>query len=235
MRNKLYQMIEPHYYSGRISAYNVLLVGIILMGAAPLVVKERAAWFHPAECLTAVFFSADYILRWITADLKAPEHGRAAFRRYPLTNMAVVDLAAAAAYLLLALCPALASRRWLMLLRIAGCLKLLRYLRSKTVVMRVLKKQKKQLLAVCFIAVEYIILAALIAFNGEPDTFPNFFDAVYWATISLTTVGYGDIYPVSELGHVITMISSFFGIAIIAMPAGIITAGILQELGMQDT
>ena len=67
-------------------------------------------------------------------------------------------------------------------------------------------------------------------FNVEPGTFNNFFDAIYWATVSLTTVGYGDIYPVSEAGRVITMISSFFGIAIIALPAGIITAGFMDKL-----
>ena len=64
----------------------------------------------------------------------------------------------------------------------------------------------------------------------EPDSFGSFFDAVYWATVSLTTVGYGDIYPVSTLGRIITMISSVFGIAIVALPAGIITAGYMNEI-----
>ena len=53
---------------------------------------------------------------------------------------------------------------------------------------------------------------------------------MYWATVSLTTVGYGDIYPVSTLGRIITMFSSVFGIAIVALPAGIITAGYMNEL-----
>lgn len=56
--------------------------------------------------------------------------------------------------------------------------------------------------------------------NVEPDSFESFFDAVYWATVSLTTVGYGDIYPVSKVGRIITMISSVFGIAIVALPPG---------------
>ena len=57
-----------------------------------------------------------------------------------------------------------------------------------------------------------------------------FFEAIYWATVSLTTVGYGDIYPVSTLGRIITMVSSVFGIAIVALPAGIITAGYMKEI-----
>lgn len=65
---------------------------------------------------------------------------------------------------------------------------------------------------------------------SNPARFLNFFDALYWATISLTTVGYGDIYAVSTTGKIITMISSFLGIAIVALPAGIITAGYMKEI-----
>ncbi len=64
----------------------------------------------------------------------------------------------------------------------------------------------------------------------EPDSFDDFFDAVYWATDSLTTVGYGDIYPVSDAGRVITMLSSVFGIAVVALPSGIITAGYMDKI-----
>ena len=71
-------------------------------------------------------------------------------------------------------------------------------------------------------------------FNVEPETYNNFFDAIYWATVSLTTVGYGDIYAVSVIGKVITMISSLFGIAIVALPAGIITAGYMEEIRQKE-
>lgn len=81
-----------------------------------------------------------------------------------------------------------------------------------------------------YLAVGYIFVCALIIFNVEPNSFNTFFDAVYWATISLTTVGYGDIYPITTLGRIITMISSFMGIAIVALPAGIITAGYMKEI-----
>ena len=66
------------------------------------------------------------------------------------------------------------------------------------------------------------------------DSFDTFFDAIYWATVSLTTVGYGDIYPITPAGRIITMVSSVFGIAIVALPAGIITAGYMEELNHED-
>ena len=91
-------------------------------------------------------------------------------------------------------------------------------------------RTKESLLVVCGIAVGYVLVSALVVFNVEPDTFKNYFDAVYWATVSLTTMGYGDIYPVSVAGRIVTMISSFMGIAIVALPAGIITAGLMEDI-----
>ena len=82
-------------------------------------------------------------------------------------------------------------------------------------------------------AVAYILISALVIYNVEPESFETFFDAIYWATISLTTVGYGDIYPITTIGRIVTMISSAFGIAIIALPSGVITAGYLEEIGKE--
>ena len=83
-------------------------------------------------------------------------------------------------------------------------------------------------------AVVYVLVSALIIINVEPDSFNNFFDAVYWATVSLTTMGYGDIYPVTTIGRIVTMLSSVFGIAIVALPSGIITAGYMNEIQKDD-
>ncbi|MFV0527952.1 MAG: potassium channel family protein [Lachnospiraceae bacterium] len=94
----------------------------------------------------------------------------------------------------------------------------------------VLKNQKGQLITVGALALGYIVISALIVFQVEPQTFDNFFNAIYWATVSLTTVGYGDIYPTTEIGKVISMLSSFFGIAVVALPAGIIVAGYTEVL-----
>ena len=114
--------------------------------------------------------------------------------------------------------------------RIFRVFKTFRYSKSFEIIGNVLRSSKEQLLAVCALAGGYILISALIIFNVEPDSFGNFFDAIYWATVSLTTVGYGDIYPVSTMGRVITMLSSILGIAIVALPAGIITAGYMKEL-----
>ena len=91
---------------------------------------------------------------------------------------------------------------------------------------------------VASLALFYIFITALIMFNAEEDINPitgellfrDFFDAFYWAACTLTTVGYGDLYPISNTGRVISILSSIVGIAIIALPSGIITAGYMDEL-----
>ena len=124
--------------------------------------------------------------------------------------------------------------RLLRALKVFRTFKFLRYSRSFDIIMRVFRKQQKVLSAVATMSVAYVLLSALVIYNIEPESFNTFFEAVYWATISLTTVGYGDIYPVTAIGRVVTMISSAFGIAIIALPSGVITAGYLAEISREE-
>ena len=97
-------------------------------------------------------------------------------------------------------------------------------------IMRSKKENDKCVIVVCGFAIAYVLVSALVIFNAEPETFPTMYDAIYWATISLTTVGYGDVYATSSIGKFITMISAVLGIAIVALPAGIIIAGYQNEL-----
>ena len=108
--------------------------------------------------------------------------------------------------------------------------KAMRYSKSMSIIADVIKNSKSALMAVASLATGYILVAALVIFSVEPESFNTFFDAVYWATISLTTVGYGDVYAVSTVGKIVTMISSILGIAVVALPAGVITAGYMKAL-----
>ena len=102
----------------------------------------------------------------------------------------------------------------------------------------IIKKQWKLLMAVVLVALFDIFITAIIMFQSEQEIdpvtgeyiFKTFYDAFYWATITLTTVGYGDLCPVSDVGKTLSIISSLVGIGVIAMPSSIITAGYMQEL-----
>ena len=172
------------------------------------------------------------MLRWITADYKFGKSSVVSFVKYPISVMAIIDLVSILPSLSIISkgFKVLRVLRMIRAMRVLRVFKGLRYSKNFKIIINVMKSSKKSLYAVLALAIGYILISSLIIFNVEPDSFNTFFDAIYWATVSLTTVGYGDIYPVSVLGRIITMLSSILGIAIVALPAGIITAGYMNEI-----
>ena len=232
MRKKLYSIIEPAGNGTKLSSiYDFIMMATIIISIVPLAFKETNLIFQWIDYITVGVFVLDYILRLFTADYKLNK-SVASFFVYPVTPMAIIDL--------LSILPSvtvlnsgfrlLKLFRLLRTLKVLRAFKFLRYSKSFDVIASVFKKQKKVLSAVATMAVAYVLISALVIYNVEPESFETFFDAIYWATISLTTVGYGDIYPITTIGRIVTMISSVFGIAIIALPSGVITAGYLSEI-----
>ena len=232
MRKKLYSIIEPAGNGTKLSSiYDFIMMATIIISIVPLAFKETNLIFQWIDYITVGIFVLDYILRLFTADYKLNKSA-ASFFVYPVTPMAIIDL--------LSILPSvtvlnngfrlLKLFRLLRTLKVLRAFKFLRYSKSFDVIASVFKKQKKVLSAVATMAVAYVLISALVIYNVEPESFETFFDAIYWATISLTTVGYGDIYPITTIGRIVTMISSVFGIAIIALPSGVITAGYLSEI-----
>ena len=123
-------------------------------------------------------------------------------------------------------------------MRVLRLFRFLRYFEQMRMLSKVLKKEKVVLLSVLGIAIFYVVITALVMFIVEPRinpvtgevTFETFFDALYWATVTLTTVGYGDLTPVTNFGRLVSMFSALFGIAVIALPSGVITASYMEEL-----
>ena len=232
MRKRVYEVIEKSENGDKLSAvYDYLMLIAIIVSLIPLFFKHENLGFKIIDKVTVVLFILDYALRLATADIKLKK-GWKSFIIYPFTFMAIIDLLSILPSLSLISrgFKALRVLRMIRALRVFRVFKAIRYSKSFEIIGNVLQNSKDSLIAVCILAFGYIIISALIIYNVEPDTFNTFFDALYWATVSLTTVGYGDIYPVSILGRIITMISSIFGIAIVALPAGIITAGYMTEI-----
>ncbi|MBO7460466.1 MAG: ion transporter [Bacteroidales bacterium] len=240
-RAKLLSIIEPSYDKNTpfIShLYDIFMFLMIVISLIPLMYRGESIMFYLFEKISVSAFIVDYILRWITADIKYPEKKKwVAFVTYPFTVIAIIDLLSIlpALGLLHRSLKALRVIRVFMLVRI---IRLIRYMKRIWTLLYVLKKERVVLLTVLAIAMFYIFATALIMYNVEmyrelPDgslVFESFLDALYWSTTTLTTIGYGDIYPVSDVGKIITIISSILGVAIIALPTGVITAGYLDEL-----
>ena len=232
MRKKLYSIIEPAGTGDKLSRiYDCVMMLTIIVSIIPLAFKETTTLFRWMDHVTVGIFVVDYLFRLMTADYKLNK-SIFSFFIYPLTPMAVIDL--------LSILPSITMLngglrllkffRLLRTLKVLRAFKFIRYSKSFEIIVNVFRKQKRILSAVATLAVAYVLVSALVIYNIEPESFNTFFDAIYWATISLTTVGYGDIYPVTTIGRVVTMVSSAFGIAIIALPSGVITAGYLDEI-----
>lgn len=212
--------------------YDSFMLVLIIVSLVPLAFKAESPILAGIDKCCAAVFTIDYLLRLCTADYKLPGRGVAAFLLYPFTPMAIVDLLSVlpSFTLINRSFKVLRVLRMFRAMRVLRIVKIARYSNSVRIILDVLRRSKNALLAVCSLAVGYVLICALVILNVEPDSFSNFFEAVYWATVSLTTMGYGDLYPVTTLGRVFTMISAVFGIAIIALPAGIVTAGYMAAL-----
>lgn len=224
MRKKIYNILNQN------AIYDTFMFTVIIMSIIPLAFVKQQSWMTLIDRITVIIFIVDYILRWFVADKLSNKLNK--FILYPLTPMAIIDLLSIlpSITLLNSSFKLLKIFRLFRSLRLLKILKLVRYSKSITMICNVFKKQKETFITILVMAITYILVSALIIINVEPETFPTYFDALYWATISLTTVGYGDVYAVTTIGKIITMISSFLGIAVVALPAGIITSGLMDEL-----
>ena len=236
-RKRIFEIIEKSEGKDNLSAaYDFFMIVVIIISLIPLAFKTESSILLIIDKSAAIIFIIDYLLRWLTADHKFNKPGVLSFIRYPISSMALIDLVSIlpSFSIISSGFKVLRVLRMIRALRVVRVFKAMRYSKSFEIISNVLKSSKSSLMAVCTLAGGYILVSALIIFNVEPESFTNFFDAVYWATVSLTTVGYGDIYPVSTLGRIITMLSSIFGIAIVALPAGIITAGYMSEISKRN-
>ena len=225
MRKRVYSIISIAEKEDKISKlYDWYIMLVSIISILPLMFRNAPPQMAMLEIVTVYLLFLDYIMRWMTEDYKLKTNSPFAFFLYPVTPMAIMDI--------LGLLPSLGLLPGsFMILRLLRLAKVFQYSKSCRRVANVFKNQYKTLMSVLAIAVVYIFISALVMFVHEPpENFPSFYDALYWATTALTTVGYGDIYPCTQIGKFISMISSFFGVAVIAMPAGVVTAGFMDEL-----
>ena len=231
MRKKLYYMISAGYTESKAAElYDVFMMFVILLSFVPLAFKESYLFFEIIDYFVSAVFVTDYLFHWITADYRLNNNHPASFVIYPLTPTALIDMIVilSSFSFLNSVFKLLKVFQFVRFLRIFQVVKLFRYSKSMTLIIDTFKEKKQELTAVATLAAGYVIIVALLMFNIEPDTFDTFFDAVYWSVISLTTVGYGDIYPTTLFGRILAMFSAFCGIAVIALPSSIIIGGYLE-------
>lgn len=190
------------------------------------------------ETLFVVLFSVEYAMRVWTAELIYPHLSPWKARlRYMFTPMAIIDLLSIVPFYLPLVGVRGESLKLIRLVRLLRVFKINRYTSSLTLIWIVLKTRATQIISSVMVIVVLMFMAAMVMYDiehlAQPDKFDNALSAMWWAMATITTVGYGDIYPITTLGRVLGAFITFMGIALTAIPTGIISAGFIEQSNLR--
>ncbi len=243
LRAKLFRMVSVGVVDEPINqAYDVISTGAVI---ANLVVAVMSTFdnltavygniFNGIEHITVLFFAVDYVLRVLTApELYPGEPNWVARLKYCKSFAGIVDLFSFLPYYLPVFFPTgVAVFRMFRVVRILRLFRINAYYDSLNVIAEVIKSKKQQLLSSVFIISLLMLGSSLCMYSleheAQPKVFANAFSGIWWAASTLLTVGYGDIYPITPAGKFFSIIITFLGVGMVAIPTGIISAGFVEQ------
>lgn len=239
IKRKIFEIIQPDCGNSSMSrAFDFFITGLILVSVIAVFAGTfelsagASRTLETIEKIASVAFTIEYALRIFTADLLRPELPPWKSRvKYVVSPMAAIDLVAILPFWLPMILPgSLLGMRALRLVRLLRIFKLNRYFDAMRAIGAVIVEKKRELVGSLFFIVLLMLVTSLLMYSiehdAQPEAFRNAFSGLWWAVATVTTVGYGDIYPVTHLGRLLGAIIAFSGIAAVAVPTGIITAGL---------
>jgi voltage-gated potassium channel len=243
LRAKVYAALEVTGHSGRLHHYvDNFIVFWVLLSVASVVLESvasvRAVVGREIEVIDTIafgIFTVEYLARWYAAPENPAHHGRWlprwAFMRSP---QAIIDLLAILPFLLERFLPWPMDLRFLRVFRLLRLLKLTRYTSATGTLYKVVKREWQVILASVFVMLLLVLLTASMGYlfehQAQPDKFENIPQSIYWAVVTLASVGYGDISPVTPMGRALTVVLSLLGIGIFAIPAGLLASAFTDQL-----
>ncbi len=243
LRSHIYPILEIAHSGHRLSRiFDVVLILLIALNVMAVILEsvdslsarygEFFSWF---EFVSVIIFSIEYVLRvWSCVEheggeYKLPLKGRI---RYMLTPMALIDLLAIAPFYLGILIPL--DLRFIRALRLLRIFKLTRYFSALDVLLSVLKDEGRAFGAALFVLIVILIIASsgiyMFEHEAQPQAFGSIPAAMWWAVATLTTVGYGDVTPITVGGKLFGACITVVGIGMVALPAGILASGFSEHL-----
>jgi voltage-gated potassium channel len=220
------------------------IMTLILVNVASVVV-DSVEWIHTLyrqvfyliEVFSVAVFSCEYLLRvWSCVEdprYRQPVLGRL---RFMVSPMAVIDLLAILpSYFPLAFHNTnLLFLRVLRFFRLIRILKVGRYSESLQMLTRIVRSKREELLLTAIVVVILVVFSSSLLFlaehSAQPDQFSDIPKAMWWSVVTLTTVGYGDIYPITVAGKMIASVISILGVALFGLPTAILAAGFVEEM-----
>lgn len=247
LRARVYAIIESaqpgdwraHSFDGFMIVLIIANIAAVVLETVNDLAARHATFFSIFEIVSVAIFTVEYALRvWISVENKLaatthPVYGRL---RYMVTVPALIDLLAILPFYLAFLVSM--DLRFLRALRLLRLLKLTRYSPALETFAAVMRTQARSLLAAAVIMATMLVFAAGIVYllerEAQPDTFGSIPDAMWWAMATLTTVGYGDVTPVTLGGKIFGGLVMIIGIGMFALPTGILATGFSTELKKRD-
>ncbi len=239
IQERAYQLLEPGTREDRASnAVDLLILALIVINVTALILEtvdslhaQWQPWFDWIELITVGVFSLEYVLRvWsINAD-KRYRHPVGGRLRYMLTPLAIFDLLAISSFYLYLLG---VDAGFLRMFRVARLAKLWRYSTTLRTFGKVIKNKREELAVTLVIMFLLLITASALLYYAErsvqPEAFSSIPAAMWWGVVTVTTVGYGDIYPVTPIGKFMGALFAVIGIGMFALPTGILGSGFIEE------
>lgn len=243
LKRKIYLLLDPNEGGSRWDKVtNGVIISLICLNTLAVIVEtidrvysQYSKAFRSFELFSIFFFSIEYILRvWSITENQHYRHAVGGRIKYMLTAGALVDLFAVVPfYLPFTMLMDLRFIRIFRLVRFLRFFKLGRYMNAGKLMMRVFKSKKEELVLSFFMTMFLIIMSASIMYfvehDAQPDKFSSIPETMWWSVATLTTVGYGDVYPVTITGKILASFISILGIGMFALPAGILASGFSEE------
>jgi len=244
VKDKVFEIIQPDKGNSLASRmFDRVITTLILLSVAAVFavtfeqLRSARMVFWTVEVTASLVFTVEYALRIWTSDRLYPQMspGRARLK-YIVSFMAVVDLLSVLPFWLPRIFPgSMLGIRALRLVRLLRILKLNRYFDAMKSIFDVVAAKRRELVGSVFFVSLLMMVSSLLMYavehEAQPTVFRNAFSGLWWAVATITTVGYGDIYPVTVAGRVFGAVIAFSGVAALAVPTGIVTSGIMENIG----
>ena len=243
MKKRLYNILEASEDTGSLSWWvDAFLMTLILLNVVAVVVATvkpiHAAYslfFYYFELFSVFVFSIEYVLRlWVANEDERFRRPVVGNLRYALTPMAVIDLLAVLPFYLPILGVDLRFARILRLFRLLRLFKIVRYIKALTLINKVLKEKREEL-SISILSTLFMLLITssvmyYVEHSAQPEAFSSIPETMWWAIATLTTVGYGDVYPITGLGKLLGGVIAILGVGLFALPTGILASGFSEQL-----
>lgn len=247
LKQRVFEIVQANKDEDKISKiFDISIIALIIVNVVIIIADtfQLPKWcsniFNSVEIFSVIIFTIEYICRLWTADLLYPDLPPSKARiKYIFSFMALIDLLAILPFYIPFIIPIdLRALRMLRIIRLFRIFKMNRYTSALHTISDVFKNKKSQLLSSLFVVALLMIIASVLMYNiennAQPEAFGNVFSALWWAVATLTTVGYGDIYPITPLGKILSAIIALLGIGLVAVPSGIISAGFTEIINKDD-